>query len=304
MTQSDINLRLTAFKWLEEQTAIHGDVLPRTLLAEGFYHNDERITLLGPQGIWKPRSFELPLSITSIHDGPYKDSFSKDGLLLYKYRGTDIHHRDNVGLRKAMRTQTPLVYFHNIIKGRYLAIWPVFIAADDLASLTFIVAADDISFVKSEEMFTYDKASDPIIDITRRGYITSQVKIRLHQRSFRERVLTAYEEKCTFCKLQYRELLDAAHIMPDSDPEGEPVVTNGLSLCKLHHAAYDKNIIGIRPDYSIEVRHDILEEIDGPMLQHGIKEMHDKKIILPSNRMNYPDKNGLKKRYELFRKAG
>lgn len=208
-----------------------------------------------------------------------------------------------MGLRKSMQNQIPLIYFHNVIKSRYLAIWPVFIAADDPSSLTFTVAADDMSYIKSPELFTYEKASDSIIDITRRGYITSQVKIRLHQRSFRERVLEAYSDSCTLCKLHHRELLDAAHIIPDSDPDGEPLVTNGLSLCKIHHAAYDSNIIGIRPDYSIEVRHDILEEIDGPMLQHGIKEMHDKKIILPSNRNSYPDKQSLEKRYEMFRKA-
>ncbi len=97
---------------------------------------------------------------------------------------------------------------------------------------------------------------------------------------------------------------DAAHIIPDSDPDGEPVITNGLSLCKIHHAAFDNNIIGIRPDYSVEVRRDILEENDGPMLQHGIKEMHDKKIILPRHRSCYPDADSLEKRYVIFKKTG
>jgi len=36
------------------------------------------------------------------------------------------------------------------------------------------------------------------------------------------------------------ELLDAAHITPDTHPEGEPIVSNGLSLCKLHQAAFDR----------------------------------------------------------------
>jgi hypothetical protein len=30
--------------------------------------------------------------------------------------------------------------------------------------------------------------------------------------------------------------------------------TNGLSLCKIHHAAFDRGIIGIRPNYVIEIR--------------------------------------------------
>jgi len=306
MKSNDTSLRIVAFKWLEEQVAIYGDVLPRTLLTDGFNHDGERITFLGPQGIWKPKSFEIPLSIVTINDGPYKDTIADNGLLLYKYSGVNINNWDNVALRKAMKQQVPLIYFFNLIKGKglYHAIWPVFITGDDPKSLTFTVAADDISFIKNKEITDYNNVSDSIIEITRRGYITSQVKIRLHQRSFREKVLQAYDNKCTLCRLKHRELLDAAHIIPDSDPEGEPLVTNGLSLCKLHHAAFDNNIIGIRPDYSIEVRRDVLDENDGPMLQHGIKEMNDNKIILPSIKNNYPDLVLIEKRYKLFLKAG
>jgi putative restriction endonuclease len=59
--------------------------------------------------------------------------------------------------------------------------------------------------------------------------------------------------------LKHRELLDAAHIIPDNMPEGKSTIENGLSLCKLHHSAYDAFIIGVTPDYVIQVRADILE---------------------------------------------
>jgi putative restriction endonuclease len=59
--------------------------------------------------------------------------------------------------------------------------------------------------------------------------------------------------------LKHRELLDAAHIIPDNLPEGKSTIENGLSLCKLHHSAYDAFIIGVTPDYIIQVRADILE---------------------------------------------
>ena len=52
----------------------------------------------------------------------------------------------------------------------------------------------------------------------------------------------------TLCKLRHAELLDAAHIIADANDEGLPIVPNGLALCKIHHAAFDKNIIGISPD--------------------------------------------------------
>ena len=88
--------------------------------------------------------------------------------------------------------------------------------------------------------------------------------------------MLAYNESCAVCSLHHRELLDAAHIIPDSDPlgRGVPVVANGLALCKIHHAAYDANILGIRPDYVVEIHHRLLDEIDGPMLRHGLQKHH------------------------------
>lgn len=56
------------------------------------------------------------------------------------------------------------------------------------------------------------------------------------------------------CRLRYSSLLDAAHILPDGHPRGAPVVPNGLSLCRIHHAAYDQNLLGVRPDLVVEVR--------------------------------------------------
>ena len=96
----------------------------------------------------------------------------------------------------------------------------------------------------------------------RRAYATAAVRVRLHQRAFRERVLRAYRQQCAFCRFRHPELLDAAHILPDSDPGGEPVVRNGLALCTLHHGKFDRLFLGVRPDDTIEVRPDILREED------------------------------------------
>ena len=102
-----------------------------------------------------------------------------------------------------------------------------------------------------------NEEADPVA-LFKRSYNTIQTITRLHQRSFRERVLRAYQNQCTLCRLRHKELLDAAHIIADSEDSGEPVIQNGLSLCKIHHAAYDKHILGITPDYIIKVRTDIL----------------------------------------------
>ena len=102
--------------------------------------------------------------------------------------------------------------------------------------------------------------------------ITGAFRQRLHQRAFRERVLDAYQHQCAFCRFRHQELLDAAHIVR-TEPQGTPVVENGLSLCKLHHAAFDRYFLGVRPDYVVQVRADVLEEKDGPTLVHGIQAL-------------------------------
>ncbi len=296
----DAHVRKAVFDWLSEQVQLHGDVLPRSVLAQGFMYEGNRVPLLGPQGIFKPRVLGLPLSITAIPSGPYDDGYSPDGLLHYRYRGTDPQHADNVGLREAMRQRKPLVYFHRVVEGKYLAVWPVFIVGDDPKALTFKVEVDDASFTKYES--TGEAVPVPAEE-SRRTYITSTVRQRVHQRSFRERVLQAYREQCALCRLRHEELLDAAHIIPDNEPEGEPVVSNGIALCKLHHAAFDRQFLAIRSDYVIEIRQSILEESDGPMLLHGLKEMHQKRIILPTATEHRPNPAFLEKRYQRFLSA-
>jgi putative restriction endonuclease len=98
-------------------------------------------------------------------------------------------------------------------------------------------------------------------------------------------------------------LLDAAHILSDRHERGEPLVSNGLAMCKIHHAAFDANIMGIRPDRIVEVRADILTEVDGPMLRHGLQQLHGEKITVPRQRRDAPDIDRLEERYEQFRTA-
>ncbi len=74
-----------------------------------------------------------------------------------------------------------------------------------------------------------------------------------------------------------------------------------ISLCKLHHAAFDAYFLGIRPDYVIEIRKDVLDEEDGPMLIHGLKELNNRKIILPSPQRLSPDPALLEQRFGEFR---
>lgn len=297
-------IRKHAFDFLQAAIDRYGEVLQWKLLTKEFFYKGKNIPLLGASGIWKPRVFEsIPISITTApptpnRPAPYNDGMDDKGRLAYRYRGKDRHHRDNVGLREAMLRSVPLIYFFGIEKGEYLPTWPVFIVGDDPQNLTFSVSIDDRALVGE------NTGQQPVVaNESRRKYVTTLTLRRLHQQKFRARVLRAYRNRCAVCRLRHVELLDAAHILPDSDPRGEPLVSNGLSLCKIHHAAFDRHILGIRPDLRVEIRSDILNEIDGPMLKYGLQEMDGIAIVIPSSQSLQPRADFVEARYEQFRNA-
>ncbi len=298
---ADWQVRRAVFDWLTEQRESVGEALSRESL-ETFEMDGRRVPLVGPSGIWKPSVCELPLSITTVARGPYPDGLDRaTGMLRYSYRGDDPNHRDNVGLRRAMQGRVPLVYFYGMEPGRYVAMFPVVIVADDPAGLAFTVDLEASSAVLDADTETLRIAE--VDDSARRAYVTRSVLQRLHQASFRLRVIRAYQERCALCSLRHQELLDAAHITPDTDPEGDPVVSNGVALCKLHHAAFDRFFFTIRPDYVVEVRPSILAERDGPMLIVGLQQIHDQRIHLPRRPTDRPDPARLERRYAEFLRA-
>jgi len=302
-TDLDSRVRTAAFAFLEAETRRAPDgILPHALLARGFAFEGRRVPLVSPAGIFRPAILpEMPLTIrtTYVEYGevaPYRDAIGADGLLRYCYRGTNPLHRDNVGLRLAMQRQAPLIYCHGVLTGRYVVEWPVFVVGDSPGELTFTVNMDEHRFA----LLGGEDANESETD-GRRRYVTRLVQQRLHQEGFRQRVLAAYQAHCAVCHLRHEELLEAAHILPDGHPQGHPVVPNGVALCKLHHAAFDANILGIRPDYEIEIRLDVLEELDGPMLKHGLQEFHKERIRTPRRPLLKPKPEFLEERYAMFR---
>lgn len=293
----DWQARLAAFHFVERLTQQHGEVLPWAPLRDGFELDGRHITLLGMRGIWKPQSLDLPLSIRTSPKNPYGDEASDGGYLHYRYFQHDPDHPDNAGLRECFRRGLPLIYFAGIEKGWYAPVWPLVLVNDDPGSLTVVGACEDVHALRPE-------VSPNAADDVRRRYATRLAVVRLHQAGFRQRVLSAYRKRCTVCSLKHPELLDAAHIIADKEETGEPAVSNGLSMCKIHHAAFDRNILGIRPDHVVEIRDDILRETDGPMLRHGLQELHGSGlVVLPTHAADRPDAQRLEQRYDEFRAA-
>ncbi len=302
----DSAVRAQAFAFLAEQTRIHRSGIPWSVLLDGFTFDGRRVPLVSQQGIFKPAVCQLPLSMRTApvvegRERPYEDEQDDNGLILYKYRGTDAAHRENEGLREAMRTRTPLVYLYGLAPGCYWAVWPAYVVRDHLAALTFTIELG----VEAALSGPLAGASIETESEDARRWVTRQSVVRLHQKSFRLRVLRAYRERCAICVLGHEELLEAAHILPDNHPRGLAIVPNGLTLCTLHHAAFDAHVIGVSPDLQVEVRTDILTEKDGPMLLHGLQGFHGARVAhLPAAKKLQPRRDFLAERYELFKKAG
>lgn len=300
---TDGRVRIAAFSFLSDLCAAHEDNLPRAALQAGFEFEGRRVPLVGPQGIFKPEILpELPLSITTVpvvegRSRPYEDEWTDDGFIRYRYRGTNPYHYQNVGLRRVMEKQVPLVYFFGTVPGYYVATFPAYVVADHPDDLAFTVAADEYLLDTSQAPYLEDPTP-------RRAYVTRLVRARLHQVGFRQRVIRAYRQKCAICRLRHLELLDAAHILPDNDPRSQPVVPNGLALCRLHHAAFDRDVLGIRPDYRVEIRRDVLDEVDGPMLVHGLQGFQGATLVVPRAAKLKPNREFLAERYERFERAG
>lgn len=293
----EMEFRFEAFRYLASLERL-GTLIPGRVLAQGFHWKGVQVTLKGQTGIWTPKGFSCPISITSRTQGLYDlDAIAKDGIITYAYRGTDPNHRDNVLLRRAYENQTPLIFFKEILKHHYQAIWPVVIFEDNPRRLC-VRATVEPAYRNLSPAVSWDHIRVSSADV--RQYATVQTRQRLHQSAFRELVINAYDERCAMCNLHHRQLLDAAHIVPDSEDDGIPVVQNGLSLCKIHHAAFDCNLLGIDPDYVIHVDKHILSEHDGPMLQHGLKELEHQRLILPRKRNDWPDQAFLERKFAQF----
>jgi putative restriction endonuclease len=93
----------------------------------------------------------------------------------------------------------------------------------------------------------------------------------------------------------------AAHIGMDANEQfGQPFVSNGLPLTKIHHAPY-VHLIGIDPDFPIHVSDRLLESHHGLFLELGLKGIAGKLIDRPYRIEDRPQRDRLAIRFEQFK---
>lgn len=298
----DAQMRITAFEHVRALWEMRGP-LTSDDLARGFMFEGERVPLVNPQrGIFKPRQMQHLLSIRTVYPRAgakvwYDDQrrvhaqlYTAEEAVDYAFMGDDPEAADNRWLREAHVDQVPIIYFLGIAPSRYQAIVPAFIAGWDRDALTARVAFG----LPDQEVLSAPKGA------SERRYAMRAVRQRLHQASFREAVIAAYGGRCAVSGLPEQRLLDAAHIVPDRDELlGQPIVSNGLPLSKIHHAAFDAHLLGVDPDYRLHVSQRLLVQHDGSMLE-ALKRLDGGALQLPARDTDHPDRDRLARRYEAF----
>ena len=300
----DHEIRRTAVLTARKLAQDYGDIVPLTVLRNGFLHQGQRYSFGSFQnGIYRPAAFQgsaaLSLLTAAPKPGkprPYEDSYDPDTkLFTYHYRSGSPDQADNRALRAACRERVPIIYFEGIAPGQYMPMAPMNVTHDDPAARTVLITAALPSADTGPEGIT----SAPDL----RAYALTEVKRRLHQQKFRVAVLQAYRQRCTVCALKQAELVQAAHIVEDPDPEGVAAVVNGLALCAIHHLAYDRNLMGIDPNGEVHIASKLLDQVDGPMLREGLQGFHGRSIEQPRRNLDKPDRKRLEVRYERFKAA-
>lgn len=299
-------LREALFQHMDKLVSYYQDVIPASALRSRFEYDGIGFQPLQQVGIFKPGLLgpkSAAVVLVSSIDGPYTDKHDlESGVIEYHYQGKlgdeDNHH--NRSLRAAMEQRRPMLYLCGIAPNMYLPLYPVFAISDNRTKRTFDLVVGDRTITVNIESSTEAKtaAANAV-----KSYATIIAKRRIHQSGFRQLVIGAYQSTCAMCRLKIPTLLDAAHIIPDSEEGGDAVVQNGLALCKIHHAAYDARIIGVSPDYVMETRPDILNTTDGPMLAHGLQGLHGKSIHVPRFHRNRPDKDRLNVIWQRYLKG-
>lgn len=183
-----------------------------------------------------------------------------------------------------------------VAPGHYEAILPTFIHALDPDKEVCLVGPDDPNMVIDQSI---DQKAPRLAE--ERWYYMRQTQQRAHQGMFRLAVLDAFDHRCAITGLPVESLLDAAHIVSDANEAwGQPIVPNGLPLTKIHHAAFDADLLGIDPDYRIHISGRLCERDDGPMLDF-LKSSEGDRIHLPARTTDFPDPDRLEVRFQEFK---
>lgn len=290
----------SAFYAVRRLQSIYGDEIPWREIAKGFGYLGNKVFLASAaNGIFKPKEMaEGLLSIKTTvpkagHVARYDDGQLGDDVYKYAFEDAANGRDRNHYLYHAYNRQSPFVYFHGVAPGMYQAIWPCFIRRiDEINSYVEVIVGSSNVIGESGGVYTVPNKIEA-------KYYAVEAKRRGHQAAFSRMIMSTYKEKCALTRLPIRQLIEAAHIIPDCE-NGPQTVTNGIAMSRIHHKAYDSNLLGIDGDYKIHIRDDkrLVESV--PFAIACFKELEGKKIWLPQDKSSRPNPDFLDQRFQFY----
>lgn len=220
------------------------------------------------------------------------------------------HHHPNPGYEKALEVVSQIKTFSQLRKIIShasldeelftLLIQPLEreILRKTLIDKYFLGLTNEIQSVISEEQ-QISGFSKELLDYVRHDFSTEleepiESKKKIREPGFRRAIMRIYDYTCAVCELQILTLsgesvTEAAHIIPFRKSNNDDV-RNGISLCKLHHWAFDRYLFSVDEIYNVTVS-DLMTE-QGPM-EWKLTMLNGKGILLPEREELYPAQEAL-----------
>ena len=110
----------------------------------------------------------------------------------------------------------------------------------------------------------------------------------LRSHIFRKAVLEIYDGRCAISgmKLEFGKsvsLVDACHIVPFADAQGD-TITNGIALSPTLHRAFDRGLVSVSDNYQVLVHPRLTDHFP----EVGIRQFSGRQLYLPSDSRFYP----------------
>lgn len=108
-------------------------------------------------------------------------------------------------------------------------------------------------------------------------------------------------DRCAICGFQYGDMIEAAHIVPVSDPTSSDAYDNGLGLCPLCHKLYDKGYVLVDGDCRIHLHPRFRDKFEAQGKAGSLDDLQSRlreRLWLPRDEMYRPSPERLSKVYE------
>ncbi|WP_038097399.1 HNH endonuclease [Thioalkalivibrio sp. HK1] len=301
----DAVIRRAAFRHVRHNVDRDG-CIEEIELRRGFDFGGQRMTIVHPQmGIHKPARMRFLLSIKTVFPRPggrvwYDDQqdirkrvFESEESLDYAFMSRDPKRAQNRHLRAAMENEIRIIYFLGVAPGRYQVLMP-----------SYITAWDADGFKAGISFGLPDQEILPAPNLSQRRYALSLYKRRLHDTWFKMAVSQAYDHRCAISRLRDAKLVEVARILPiRTDRIAHFEVRDGLLLSRMHHAAFEEDLIGIDADYRLHLSERLSGYDHAPMLD-SLVGLQGTKISLPERMQDRPHRDRLAMRFERFKERG